>query len=992
MAEPATDLGDLPEFTDEEDAYFFQAVISHLHAARNRPGIFELIESCPFLADQVEFLGGFELAGKDLEEHAIPSAVEIVDWKRFLHYASLALNLRGLAESLAEPEILRALARGGRQDLALDIVGRLADPLRRAGARAILASAQEPAELRLQDLLREIEEDLAAAVPTAAALAAIARSLGPELSCNWRHWIARLTAGADEVWAAVAGSWLDRGETRTTGLWEALTEIRDHRLVLGLITRIGEIDQGEIGEIFGKIASLFGEEPISRRRALATFLARQSRHQPDSATAAWECWTAGEPISWTVELIEDCRELLQSLAPTRIEIFFSTLADPEAQAALRVANLEARPDASRTAAALEAVSRLPEGPAKLRWSLRFLEARPHEPVLEVQGQVGAVAAYLHELRYDAAAGDLRRFLDLADRFYPDSIQRLIEDIAWSPASRPETLLTLAAETTRERVADQLLDHAERFASSVSLTEAEGFHLRGALIRRTACRLCLLRRDLKGLGIAAERLLPEEEDELREMLASMLAGADLRKQALEVAGGIQNPRRQFLARLRILPPEEIPGDFLAPRSLYAAMASAQPLEDERLALAALLSKPFDPQELLRQWIAPIRSGELQTQALLRLARHALAFQRSFYGRRQDPTAALEVVRGAIAIETDERLAAFTPEIAALGAEAGPKEAVGEFKEAARQLAELDTLPWAPRADALERLLSQVGPRLLSHGEPERRGTQRVIAVLESVARLPLGPRSIPALDELRSRWHEFLPILIAAADRLSEPLGRSLDGALRQGCSACGEAGGPLAERIVSLCLTPTAGRLELAERLLEEEPAPLLRRALAYLFSSREPERIPDLLRPLQHEVRDELILRLVRFHWVASDKAGLLLSLMTDSTLRREADLWVHLDNLDWLDDLAMLAFLRGVDPSEPGFGEVLDRLWACDPCQSRPLLAMAFVNALRIGGRERGEAVLRLWLHAHLAPALGTERPEVLQRSKEVQHALERSLVLSP
>ena len=141
-------------------------------------------------------------------------------------------------------------------------VGRLADPLRRAEARADPGKCPRAGgDSVSRTFSARSKKTSTAAVPTAAALAAIARSLGPELSCNWRHWIARLTAGADEVWAAVAGSWLDRGETRTTGLWEALAEIRDHRLVLGLITRIGEIDQGEIGEIFGKIASLFGEEP-----------------------------------------------------------------------------------------------------------------------------------------------------------------------------------------------------------------------------------------------------------------------------------------------------------------------------------------------------------------------------------------------------------------------------------------------------------------------------------------------------------------------------------------------------------------------------------------------------------------------------------------------------------------------------------------------------------------------------------------------------------
>ncbi len=708
--------------------------------------------------------------------------------------------------------------------------------------------------------------------------------------------------------------------------------------------------------------------------------------------AAWEGWTTREPITWTAELIDACRELLQSLSSAGVEAFFSTLGNPEARAALRIADLQARPDRSQTAAALEAVSCLPEGPAKLHWSLRYLEARPSEPFREVQGQVGAVAGYLHELRYNAPASDLRRFLDLVDRYYPNEVKRLVEDVAWSPASRAGTLQVIVAETTHERVAEQILENAERFASSVSLNEAEGFRLRGELIRRAACRLCLLRDDLRGLDIAKGRILSEEEDELREMLAPLLAKAGRWKQALEVADGIQAPRSQFLTRLRILPLGEIPHDLLSPRSLYISVASAQSLEEESLALSSLLASPLDPQELARRWISPIRSGELQTQALLRLSRHALAFQRSFYGRRQDLTAALEVVRGSIAVETDERLAALTPEIAALGAEAGSREAVNEFQEAARRLAEIDTVPWALRAHGLEHLLSLIGPCFLSHPRGQRRDIRRALAVLEFIARLPLGPTPSPALAELRSRWHEILPILIALTDRFPSLMVKSLDRALGQGMSACGAAGGETAKKVFSLCSAPGTERLRLAELAVADASDPALLQGLAYLFGVSAPEWIPDALRPLRQETRDNLVLRLVRFRWVAPEKVESLLSLITDSAARKEVDVWLRLDGPDWPEDLAMLAFLRTVDPSQPDLEEILHHLWKSDPNRSRPALARAFVNALSLGGRERGEAILRLWLHAHLTPVFGIEQAEALERSQEVRSALKRSLVLSP
>ena len=985
------------ELAREQREYQFRRIVAHLSEAEAWQKIFDLLEKKPFLVDQADHFGGFEPSGGDIEQYAIPAAIRREDWNRFLRYASLALNLRGLAESLAEPDILRALVRDGRHGLARDVVDRLANPLRRAEARTVLASACRSRNDLLPDLLRGIEADLETVTPTAPVLAFIARSLGPELSSRWQGWIERLPpepAESARVWAAVAGSWLDRGETRADRLWEALAQLGDRELLLKQAARLGRLDQRDIDETLARLASLFGDDKPARWQAVALYLDRQTRRRPERAVLAWERWVESEPILWTVNLVEACRERFKRLSPARIETFFSRLEGSEARAALRIADLEARPDSRRAAASLEEVGQIPDGPAKLHWSLRYLEARPPDPADEIRGQVGAVAAYLHELRYDVAAGELRRFLDLAARFYPRELEHLIEDVAWSPASRPETLLTLA-ETRQEAVATQLLEHAERFAAAVSLTEAEGFKARGELIRRVACRLCLLRKDLWGLATAVERLLPEEEDELRETLAPTLAQTGRQEEAREVAERIRDPRRRFLTLLRVLPVSALPADFLSSRSLYDAMASTRPLDEERLALSVLLQNPFDPQDLARRYLMPLRSSDLQAQGLLRLARHALAFQRSFYGKRQDRVAALEVVRGSLAVETDERLSALTPEIAALGAEMGTKEAVAELEEAGRQLAGLGTVSWSLRAMALEHLLSLVGPILLAV-IPERRARRKIAGVLESMARLPLGPRPDRALDELRSHWHEILPMLLAAAERFPGGGTRAVLEAVREGAAACNGHGGEAADSVFNLCLAPAAGRALLAEKALTSSASePALLQALAYLLAARLPGRALEIVRNLPPDDRDVLCLRLIRFRWIDPEAALQLPGFIADPILREEAFLWLKLEGSskeDWLRSLAALAALRPLDPSEPGRNPFLDRLWSCEPDLSRPLLAALFTHALRSGGRERGEASLRLWLHAHVAPVLGTEQPLALQRDEQAAEALRLSLILSP
>ena len=176
----------------ERREYRFRQVISHLSSAAAWPQLFDLLETRPFLADQADFFGGFEATGEDIERYALAAAIGVEDWDRFLRYASLALNLRGLAETLAAPEILRALAQGNRLRLARDIVDRLAELPRRAEARAFLAAACGPASELFPELVRGVEEDLEMAAPTSAVLATNARCLGLELAVHWQRWTARL--------------------------------------------------------------------------------------------------------------------------------------------------------------------------------------------------------------------------------------------------------------------------------------------------------------------------------------------------------------------------------------------------------------------------------------------------------------------------------------------------------------------------------------------------------------------------------------------------------------------------------------------------------------------------------------------------------------------------------------------------------------------------------------------------------------------------------
>jgi hypothetical protein len=891
-------------------SYAFRGLIAHLHATGNWSRLFALLETKPFLTDQAEALHGFQTSGADLETYVLPAAIAAGEWPRFLRYAALALNLRGLAESLAEPEILRALAGVDRADLALDAAGRLPDPLLQVQAIASVAAGSPQGPTR-ERVLRELEgrlDDLDLAREAAAearhgeTLATIAREVGPDLQTRWTDWIDRLAPyQATQVWRAVAESWLRRHDPYAPELWQALRALGDPSEILAFAPAgLGAMDLETPVEILQRLEALL-PDLRDRQQAGATLLGELALHHPERACATWGDWSTRARLDWSTELIDRGRTVIGCLEPRRIDEIIAALDDATARAALRVVVLEARRTSETASAALVELRAVPDGPGKLHWSLRYLTARPSEPLEEVRRQVLAAGRYLHSISFAADARDLARWLDLVARHLPDQVSSQLDCVLWSPELTPEKVLTLADAATQEPILDFLLERAERCAAALSPTEAEGFVLRKNLMISATCRRCELTRRLDGLDRVAARLLPEEEDELRSQLAPRLAalsGEGLRL-AEEVCRGIGDRRLRLVTLLRSVP--GVSSETLAPANLYAAIARVEPLHDECRGLTALLETPADPRELLQRLVLPIGEPRIRTRALLRLARHTLAFEIACHDH-PDRLAPLELVRWLITTETDEELASLTPEIAALGAAAGGARAIAEVEEAARQLAALETVDWAVRRKALKDLLSRVAAGLL----PAPSTAKALVTIL----RLPKQLRPETARQQLRQHWHEILPLIAAAMDQLPDkylrPVRRAFQESLRE-----------------------TVGDAALEKVSLNE--------AETYAWSG------PD----TDHEAG-----------WI--ERAAL------------------------WIADAAP-------DPSGPGIEPLLTRMWSA-PEVWRPALAWTVQDALRRGGRPRAEAVLRLWLHAHLAPSPGRGRPQGLDDAADVEKALGLARKLGP
>lgn len=978
------------------------------------------IEQKAFLARQAEHFGDFEQTGKDLERHLLPELIRRGDWERFLRFSLVAANLRGLSDDLDEPAILRGLARAGRLPLAEKLVSQLAEPARRARAQAELVATQPASSEafgRLIDALRsDIDANLLRAPERLApevskawcdALVVIAGCVGPELRARWPRWIASLDGRgggmAERAWRALAESFLGRGEHAAEELWEALRACRHASTLSAFLPPcLAGNPPADPWPVLRRLCDLgpAGGRDLAWRAAVALLgvWAPPGTNLEDGPAVA-ESWDRavvelGLP-PWSEPLVETGRRLWRRLPESWFGACFRAIEDPAARAALAVVRLEEHPTAGASSQALIAIEGVSTAVPRLHWTLRYLLARPREPRRELEAQVASVVRYLARERGRVPAEDLCRFVDLVAEVFPRDLRPQLENILWTPRGDAEVLRTLARTSGERAVIDELFGRTEDYAAMAGATAAEGFELRREVLVSLAGRLCAADRELSPLDQAAERLLPEEEDELRREVALRLAEAGERELALVAAAGLRSRKLALVTRLA-LDPEECPLNL---SDLYYAVAASPAIADERRALSALEPLPSDPAVLARDHLEGMARKGRQIEALVDLARHALAFQQRRFGRRfQDRLAAILPLKEALGVvESDAWLAALVPELVAVGARLGAAQAVAEVQEAVERILDLSTVAWPRRREALLRVIAGIENALSDEGaplSPSRR--RRALGLVEWVGRWPSGPAEDDGQAELRRDWHRILPWLRVIEAHLGVMPGRGL----RRLWDGWGWLTSE--QRVVAdLSFLPQSALWESVDSL-GGPPTVDVVRAMACSVLSGVSERVPELVFLLPPgKDRDELVEELIRFASAGSlgsrVEAQLIAGVTSKSRPRVTAWLWLRQVGATtgpvWPGPLVDLAAAAALDLDDPTTASWRRGIWRAARDVSLPALATAAVTALATGGKPGCEQGLRLFLNAYLAPVLGEQGgANARLRIAGVETAEESSQQLSP
>ncbi len=1016
--------------SDKAD-YVVAHLVTHLAESGRYNRLFELLETKDFLARQAEALSGFRQGSLDLESQVLPAAIEQRDWPRFLRHAVVGIGLRGLAEDLADEDIVRALVKHGQAALATDIVEQLTDPQTRIRARgALLGALSRMAKGRAGDggahgiarIIEEIDaepspEDPPAARSWLATLRTVARHLGPELRGHWNGWIGRLRGVtpelADDAWLAVAESWLERDLVPGSGLWPALAEVPPGRVLQFLPRRLAASPRRSARFLDGPLPLPFADREELVFDVRVALLA---------AAAAEDPWPRVRdlPID-SVERVELGRELWPRLGPEQRDSLAAGIDDVTVRAAFRIVVLEGlRETAGREVpsgdetAALEALSALPPS-ARLHWTLRCLAQL--SPSRSRRQYVRTVAHHLYAWRYDVPDGDLARFVDLIAKVLPGDLPRVLPNLVAAPSSGAETLRSLARRCQRMEVLEELRGNVERYAVAATDNDGEGFQLRAEVLSRIAGRLCVRREELQPYREALERLLPEEEDPLRlAVIDELAAGSNTCRQlAMEVCQELRSKRLALRSRLRLSAAGEELDDVLSPAALYEAVAGSDAVADELAALAPLLERPAAaegrraPQELGGLFL-DVHDSDRRILAMLDLARHDLAFQRQELRPGQlDPVAALQPLSRVVGgVTTDRRLVALMPELVEMGSQVSPSRALAELQESVLRLLRLEEVGWPLRAESLETILGYLGP-WVSAAEGAQASSRRRAALtfLRWIARLP-AQADLP--EELSEHWPELLPIVLAAAEclpascrhRLRRPWSASLEKLMtrlpgwQRGPWTGGQEGfAGWASGAPEVLAASVAGAEELASLLAErlDPRAPSrIAQALLCLLAVRDAERTTPLLGRLAPAERQAMALRLVRHGWLKDypspsflkldDPASHRLRLVRE--LRRESDVR---DTAAVARGVATALALGELDPLDGRSALVRRALWTTGTESCRATLGRAAVGALAAAGRTGGERALCFWVHSWVRPRPGEEAPVERERRSALTAALRQA-----
>lgn len=948
--------------------------------------LFETLETQHYLANSVEKLGGIETLARILEKYATRAAIRRRDWRRFIHFSLLALNLRRFPESLLEPEILQALCIKNNRGLVNDLIQQISDPYSRFWAFTTMVRTTSRHNRYDKKLIDHLQDSFFNLEPTTDSTQAdwlfrgfqiyksIERLMEEKHVAHWLTLFAHDESRKNIIRVEAAASFLKQDERLTEISYGYL-----EKAILGL-DEARFLAPGILGfekEPFIELLELLGSTAKPEFAWLLALTWIAIKTSESKSPVVWDHCLTHLPLPEDAAWLETCEQDLAHLDDEQRLSLYRKLTDARQKAMLATLMQSINPDPHNLERAFRDIQALEPDEAAVPCYLKLL--RTYDFVNDRQGAriFRALSNWLYEIRYAMEPKLLNDYLRLFQAYNPKKLLREFDNMLWSPSTGASVLRYLAEHTTSDQLRTRIFEKAERFALTVCDSEAEAFELRCELFHRTVPKLCLKQDGLEPLNQAVERLLPEEEDDLYAVTFETFIEVNRPDLAEKVVARISNPRLVLTARLRIEKSmASIRGQDQAHRGpldipyIYRSVTNNDRFAWETRILEDMARSPEQTDSRVADHALTIKDKNVHARAMIHLACHGLVHQKATYRKSlQDLQGAIRFMRPSV-LAASSGLLPLIPEIIAIGTQMDGNRAYHEYREGFIRLFSSEEGTAEQRCHIFQKLLAMLRQEAkLVIEKKSSLDKSQMIRIFECLVDLP---ELKTAAMHVRNNWHLLLGPLMATLHMLPTDLGkRPLQLAKKR--SKKWHWLPKNTSAVVGRWFDSNrhgSGLQESTFQHIKDDTEVYLYRQLA-----EGADRILDTLAKMPPgKAKDQWCIPLVRYGWLDDEPSQKVLNWIQDPDWKNLlcVEGAFPMADLAWVDKL-IATVKDGFDPFETEHWPQIRRLWQLqdDPRtqeQSLHRLAQAVLANLEENGTQRAERMLLLWLNLYLAPKLGT------------------------
>jgi hypothetical protein len=771
------------------------ALIKYYVLAELYDELIELIHQGEFLILKANKLGLNSLS-EDLENEIIPYTIRRKDWKRFIQYTTVDLNLRGLGEQLSERIILESLARNKQIDFAHYVIQQVIDPLVRAEARANLLGILENHNLSndqhgyfLYILQKMLEEDLIEANMhetdlsfLSKAFTRVLESLGENGYEVIKPYVKKLSGNSgeefDDFWLTLVKNLSTRYKTYQTLIWDAIKHIKSPSLrnqalfclptLLSssawnqAMAQIRELDMSvtSFAESFFVLATLLGED-----------------HEIDIWTEFVKTFHHINDIDFHAINQKRLSVFCEFLTTEQVQELITSLQSNDSKLAIAINNLDKGVFEDVIKQVVEWIENHENPSMKLYWLLKLLNHTnvDHQKILSQSKSLALSTAFSFFQEEDASI-----FLKSLAHYTPQNVPLFLDLIAFSENTSPGVLEAIARQCQHKVILEHFILNIEKYIGDNNFLsgEAERFSFRRKVLLLLLYVSCRLKMPTSTHNIIENKLFNQEREEIYPVIIHLIEDGEF-DAATKLTDYIHDTKHKFLIALHLLGrginPKNIDvRTLLSFENLYSVFVDTTATDDLLTSSSLLCEHPANA-KITKQKISSITENTTKTKTLLALAKQNLNYQQKQYSSSKIQYQTIEeLCLSAVSfISSEQSLLYYVPEITGLLATEKTNHSIDEILEGIENIMASPVVPYHIKINASLQLFSVFKDKFKDefNGNEIQQfsSAKKVRRFVEGLFTLSQKSEDSYLKSQLEQSWCLFFPVLVAILKEISSPV-------------------------------------------------------------------------------------------------------------------------------------------------------------------------------------------------------------------------------